>query len=371
MQINRAYRYELDPNVKRRILLAKHAGAARFAYNWGLARRIALYEQEKKHTNAIAQHKELNTRKKTDFPWMYEVSKCAPQEALRDLDNAFKSFFQGRKAGRKTGFPRFRKKYQKDRFRLTGSIQVLEKAVQLSRLGVIRLKEIPEVQGRILSATVRREADRWFVSLAVEAEICDPVPPAGGKIGIDVGLNSFAVLSTGEKIDAPKPLARHLKRLRRLSRQHSRKRRGSKNRRKSAVRLARLHRRIANIRQDFLHKLSTSLTKPKSEIVLEDLHVAGMMRHRHLSRSIADAGWSEFRRQLAYKCRWYGSTLTLAPRFFASSKTCSTCGHILDKLPLSIREWTCPACKTVHDRDGNAARNLARVSNQAAPLPAV
>lgn len=358
MLINRAYRYELDPNKEQRILLAKHAGAARFAYNWGLARRIALYEQEKKSTNAIAQHKELNALKKTAFPWMYEVSKCAPQEALRNLDNAFQCFFKGLKTGRRVGFPKFKKKGQCDSFRLTGDIHILLRHVQLPRLGAIRLKETPAVEGRILSATVRREADRWFVSVAVELERPDPVPVEGPTTGIDVGLTTFATLSTGEKVDAPKPLGKALRKLKRLSRSLSRKQKGSKNRKKAQLRLTRLHRRIRNIRQDFLHKFTTSLAKTKSVIVLEDLNVKGMMRNRHLARSIADASWAEMKRQLAYKTVWYGSRLVLADRWFPSSKTCHDCGYVMDKLPLSVREWTCPNCGVVHDRDENASQNL-------------
>lgn len=358
MLINRAYRYELNPNVGQRVLLAKHAGAARFAYNWGLARRIELYQREGASTNAIAQHRELNALKKTDFPWMYEVSKCAPQEALRDLDRAFGNFFRGLKGGRPVGFPRFKKKGVGDSFRLTGAIRVMERAVQLPRLNRIRLKEVAQVQGWILSATVSREADRWYVSLAVEQEIPDPHPPVGKPVGVDVGLSAFAVLSTGEKIHAPKPLDRHLRRLKRLSRQHSRKRKGFRNRQKSALRLARLHRRIRNIRRDFLHKLSTRLAKTKPEIVVEDLHVRGMVRNRHLARHITDAGWGEFRRMLGYKCQWYGSRLTVAPRFCPSSKTCSACGRIQEKMPLHIRNWTCPECDAHHDRDLNAAINL-------------
>lgn len=249
MKIHRAYRYELAPNRAQRVLLAKHAGAARFAYNWGLARRIELYEQTGTSTNAMEQHRELNRLKKTMYPWMYEVSKCAPQEALRDLDKAFRHFFQGRKDGRKVGFPRFKKKGRDDSFRLTGSIRVLEKAVQLPRLGWIRVKERPNVQGQILSATVRREADRWYVSLTVETEMSEPIAPSGEPIGVDLGLTSFLALSDGMKVDAPKPLAKHLRRLRRLSRQYSRKQPGANNRKKSAMALARLHRRIRNIRQ--------------------------------------------------------------------------------------------------------------------------
>lgn len=355
---NQSCRYELDPNVQQRILLAKHAGAARFAYNWGLARRITLYEESKKGTNAIAQHKELNALKQTDYPWMYEVSKCAPQEALRNLDNAFRNFFRGVKEGRKVGFPRFKKKGRNDSFRLTGSIHILERYVQLPRLGVIRLKEIPAVEGRILSATVRREADRWFVSIAVELERPEPVPVEGPVVGIDVGLTTFATLSTGEKVNAPKPLARHLRRLKRLSRSLSRKQKGSRNRKKAVLQVARLHRRIRNIRQDFLHKLTTKLAKTKSVIVMEDLNVKGMMRNRTLARGISDVAWSEMKRQLSYKTVWYGSKLTLCGRWYPSSKTCADCGHKVDKMPLSVRTWVCPNCGAVHDRDENAAKNL-------------
>lgn len=367
MQINRAFRYELDPNVQQRILLAKHAGAARFAFNWGLAHRIDLYQKTGKSTNAIAQHRELNALKKTEFPWMYEVSKCAPQEALRDLDRAFRNFFRSLKAGRKVGFPRFKKKGTDDSFRLTGALHVLERAVQLPRLGVIRLKEAPQVRGRILSATVSREAGRWYVSLTVKMEIPDPAPVEGPAVGIDVGLNHFATLAAGEevqKILSPKPLNRYLRRLRRRQRQHSRKQKDSRNRKKSAMRLARLHRRIRNIRQDFLHKLSTHLAKTKSVIVVEDLNVSGILRNRRLARHIADSGWNTFRRMLEYKCTWYGSRLLVANRFYPSSKTCSSpgCGQVLEDLALNVREWTCPECGAHHDRDVNAARNLLKLA---------
>ena len=206
MKVNCAYRYELKPNTGQKVHLAKHAGAARFAYNWGLALRIELYEKEKKSTNAIEQHKILNSLKATEFPWMYEVSKCAPQEALRDLDNAFKSFFRGIKQSQNVGFPKFKKKSYQDSFRLTGTIKVKRKEIQLPRLGAIKMKENSKVEGKILSATVSREADRWYVSLTIEKDIATPDSVKGEIIGVDVGLNQFATLSNGEKIAAPKPL---------------------------------------------------------------------------------------------------------------------------------------------------------------------
>lgn len=369
MQINCAFKYELKPNREQRIALAKHAGTARFAYNWGLAARQKLYEETKTSTNAIAQHKELNALKKTDFPWMYESSKCAPQEALRDLDKAFKNFFRGLKAGQKIGFPKFKKKGLRDSFRLTGTIALKGKNVQLPKLGVLRLKEDPsKFSGRILSATVSRQADRWFVSLSVEREIETPSPnlelPA---VGVDLGLTSFAVLSSGERFEAPKPLAKSLKLLKRRSKRLSRKQKGSNNKKKAVLALARLHRRVRNVRQDFLHKLTTHLTKTKSMIVIEDLCVKGMVKNRKLSRAISDVGWGEFRRQLEYKTSWRGSRLVVAPRFYPSSQLCSSCSVRNESLALSDRSWTCVTCGVEHDRDLNAAKNLLSLSTGSSP----
>ncbi len=363
MKVRRAYRYELNPNVQQRILLAKHAGAARFTYNWGLARRIELYQRTSKTTNAIEQHRELNRLKKTEYPWLYDVSKCAPQEALRDLDRAFQNFFRGLKEGRKVGFPKFRKKkWLDDSFRLTGSIRVVGRAVQLPRLGLIRLKEEPKVQGRILSATVSRGAERWYVSLTVEVDLPDPEPVEGPAVGIDVGLKHLATLvqedGTVEKVQAPRPLLRYLRLLERRHRQHSRKQKRSNNRKKSALRLARLYMRIRHIRWDFLHKMTTKLARTKRVVVVEDLSVRGLLKNSKLARHIADMGWGEFRRMLAYKCQWYGGRLVIVNRYFPSSKICSCCGQVLESLSLHTREWDCPDCGVQHDRDVNAAKNL-------------
>jgi putative transposase len=332
-----------------------------------LQQRIHLFEtleEKSRFTTSIEQHKVLNSLKASDFPWMYEVSKCAPQEALRDLDKAFKNFTTLRKKGKKIGFPKFKKKGVKDRFRLTGSIKVNTKTIQLPRIGLIRLKEhTGKFSGRILSATVSREVDRWFVSLTVETEKFKPdLSHQREAVGIDVGLTTFAALSDGTKIDAPKPLNRSLKRLKRLSKKHSRKVKCSQNRKKSAFQLARLHRRIKNQRRDFLHKTSTQLAKTKSVIVIENLNIKGMLKNHSLARHIIDAGWGEFRRMLEYKGAWYGSLVELAPRFFASSKTCSCCGYVMAEMPLNIRSWTCPNCHTTHERDVNAAKNLLNLS---------
>lgn len=358
MIYNRAYRYELKPNRTQILLLFKNAGAARFAFNWGLALRIELYEKDKQYTNAIAQHKLLNSLKSSQFPWMYEVSKCSPQEALRDLDKAFKNFFRGLKNGQNIGFPKFKKKGIHDSFRLTGSIKIKDREIQLPRLGTLRLKERSQLQGKILSATISREADRWYVSISVEQQVEDPQRVIGEPVGIDVGLTCFAAQSNGEKTISPKALNRRMKRLQRISKKHSRKIKGSKNRRKSALKLAREHRKIRNIRKDFLHKFSTKLAKTKSVIVIEDLDIKGMVSANKFNRSIYDASWGEFRRMLEYKTAWYGSKLVVAPRYYPSSKLCSKCNFLAEKMPLSIREWDCECCKCHHDRDTNAAINL-------------
>jgi len=321
MVIHKAYRYEIQPTEGQLHKLFQHAGVARFTYNWGLGRRIEEYKKTGKSSNAIAQHRQLNALKATEFPWMYEVSKCAPQEALQNLDQAYDNFFRRVKQGKKPGFPRFKKKgYSRDSYRLTGTIKVGHRKIKLPRHGWLRTKEktdkFQKANPKILNATVSREADRWFVSIAVTVETPDPKPVRGPVVGVDLGINTFAVLSDGTKMDTQGFLKSYLGLLARRQRQHSRKEKGSKNRRRSATRLARLHRRIRTRRNDFLHKTTTMLTKTKSTIVVEDLSVRNMMRNGRLARSIADQGWSEFRRQLAYKTEWYGSKLIVADRFY-------------------------------------------------------
>jgi len=222
MLIARAFEYELDPNKQQSTKPSQRAGCARFAYNWGLQQRIALYRQNQdkmRFTSAIAQHRELNRLKRTVFPWMYETSKCAPQEALRDLDRAFKNFYRGLKSRKRVGFPRFKKRGVHDSFRLTGTIRFVGRLIQLSRLGRIRLKEKREsyFKGRILSATVTRRADRWYVSVTVEMEIGSPKPPSGGPVGVDLGVKTLATLSDGTMYSNPRALEKRLRKLRKLS----------------------------------------------------------------------------------------------------------------------------------------------------------
>jgi len=368
MRISRAHRFELKPNNVQRTHFAKCAGVARFAWNWALDERQRLFREkqgDERFTNAIEQHRRLNVLKKTDFPWMYEVSKCIPQEALRNLHNAYALYRKGRKAGRKTQLPRFKKKGKaRGAFAFTtGAIRAEGTHVVLPRIGRVRVKEFAVLDGRILRATVTRDADRWFVSFTVEQASVDPQPPTGRAVGVDLGVSRMATLSDGRVFDSPRPLQSRLRKLRGLAKELHRRNKGSNNRKKSADKLAKAYWRIGNIRRDALHKATTQLAKSHGEIVLEDLNVQGMVRNRHLARAISDVGLGEFRRQLEYKCRWYGSRLTVAPRFYPSTKRCSSCGHVKDEMPLSIRVYECEHCGLVLDRDLNAALNLVAVSS--------
>jgi len=367
MLVRKAYRYELDPNNSQRSSLLQHAGVARFTYNWGLQQRITLFNSAQgvaRLTNAMKQHKILTGLKKTHFPWMYDCSKCVPQEALRDLHKAFSNFYRGRKTGKRIGFPKFKRKGVRDSFRLYGAIRIEGRKIRLPRIGKIRIKEKRSwyFKGRIISVTVKKRANRWFASISVEEDITNPTQKSGPKIGVDLGIKTLATLSDGTVFPNPRALGRRLRKLKRLSRSLSKKKHGSKNREKARLKLAKMYLRTFNIRQDTLHKLTTYLAKNHSMIVIEDLHVSGMMKDRRLAREISDVGMYEFRRQLVYKCQWYGSHLIVAPRSYPSSKKCSNCGQKKQELSLSEREYVCETCGIRINRDLNAARNLVAVS---------
>ena len=369
MNIHKSYKIELKPNKTQEVLLNRSCGVARFAYNWGLAQRIKQYEETKKPTTAITQHKELCAVKKEQFPWMYEVSKSAPQEALRNLDTAFKNFFRNLKQGKKPGFPRFKKKGIKDSFSFDEKAYCIEGCAHLPKIGKVKCKETREIPGKILSSTVSRDVDKWFVSFTTEQEIQDPKIQNGQIVGIDLGLTTFATLSDGTKIENPKVLRRYLNKIKTLQRRLAKKQKSSKNRAKARVKLAKAYRKVRYVRADFIHKVTTTLAKTKQEIVVESLKVKNMMRNHKLAQAISDVSWAEFVRQLEYKTKWYGSLLTKVDTFFPSSKTCSRCAFKVDKLPLSVRGWTCPKCSARHDRDVNAAINLAACSKSVPGVP--
>jgi putative transposase len=376
MLITRAYKTELDLNNKQVIACKQHAGAARWAYNWGLARRQEVYQATGKGIWAMELHRELNAQKKTDLPWLYQVSKCAPQEGLRNLDSAFRHFFrrcQLKKEGKlkgKVGYPKFKtKKEGLGSFRLTGSIVVLRDAIQLPRLGRLRLKEsnyLPTSGVKILSATVSEQAGHWYVSIQVAQEQ-DIAANTGPVVGVDLGLKTLVTLSDGTIIPNPRHLKRKLKKIKRLHRQVSRRKKGGQNRKKAVHQLRKQYRKVHHQRQNTLHQVTSMLAKTKSVIVIEDLNVQGMMKNHHLAQAIGDVGWYEFRRQLAYKAAWYGCRIILADRWLASSKTCSCCGWVDETLELKDRVFRCrnplrPDCGLVLDRDLNAAINLAKLA---------
>jgi putative transposase len=355
-----AHRIRLDPNNVQATYFARAAGTARFAYNWALKEWQNQYEACKadptlpKPTEA-ALLRLLNSVKRDQFPWMLVVTKNAPQMAIMQLGRAFENFFAGR-----ARYPRFRRKGQHDRFTLTNDqFRVEGRHIRIPKLGWVRMRETLRFAGRIVSASVARLANHWYASITVETSDL-PAPPAEnqGTVGVDLGVKALATLSTGETFEGPKALRTSLMRLRRLSRALSRKVKGSRNRAKAKLRLAKLHARIANIRRDSLHKLSTRITRRFHTIGIEDLNVKGMMGNRHLARAIADMGFRELRRQLEYKAARRGGQVVLVDRWFPSSKLCSGCGYRLEALTLDVRHWTCPGCGVSHDRDVNAAINL-------------
>jgi putative transposase len=368
---------ELDLNNEQVTACLQHCGASRFAYNYGLKRKQEAYKAGLKHPSAIDLHRDIN-RMKRDNPWMYDVSKCAFQEALRDLDHAFGHFFrqcklkkQGQWKG-KCGYPRYKsRKKGIGSARFTGSIHIYKDAIQLPNIGLLRLKEygyLP-VNVKVGSATISEKAGRWYVSVCLHREQDEPMPATGEPIGVDLGIKTLAALSDGRTFENPKALRKNINALKRASRAHSRKAKGSANRKKAKVRLAKQHARIANIRRDALHKATSAIiarTKPDdarpSTVVLEDLNIQGMLKNRKLSRAIADVGMYEFRRQIEYKARSAGVQVVFASQWEPSSKTCHACGWKDEHLTLADRVFVCHDCGNVTDRDYNAACNLAKLA---------
>ncbi len=379
MKVHQAYRFALDPAPAQERMLRSHAGAARFAWNWGLARCRERYEAEGKWYSGTDLHRLWNEVKKAEpaLGWWGENSKCAYQEAFRDLDRALRDFTKSRKGerkGKRLGFPGFKKRGKcRDSFRFgSGVMRCSGATVTLPRLGTVATHEstrklarrLASGTARILSATVSRTAQWWFVSFTVEVDRAIPGHHmrAGSAIGVDLGVKTLltGVDDAGNVVPVagPKALRSSLRQIRRASRAHSRKAQGSANRRKGAARLARVHARVANVRADALHKATSALASRYETVVAEDLNVAGMVRNRRLARAIADQGFGEARRMLAYKTTWNGGRVVTAGRFYPSSKTCSGCGAVKTKLALSERRYVCTACGLALDRDINAAVNL-------------
>lgn len=349
------HKIELSPNNRQATYFAKASGISRFAYNWALARWRSEYEAGRQ-TSEISLRQDLNVIKAGSFPWMLEVTKVAPQQAIKDLGTAFKRFFSGQ--GK---YPRFKKKGIRDSFRADNgpaakgrdAVPVKGKRIKLPKIGWIKMREIIRIEGQIKSVTISRQAGRWFASISIDTDQLPHERKNHGSLGVDLGVKDLATLSDGTVVTGPKAHTVLLRKLKRLSRQLSRKHKGSSNRQKAKMKLSRLHRRIANIRNDALHKLTTTLVLNNHLIGIEDLNVKGMVKNHNLARSIIDQSFGEFRRQLEYKAQWYGTEVVKADRFFPSTRMCSACGTC-HEMPLSKRIMEC-ACGNVMDRDLNAA----------------
>lgn len=358
MQIKRTYRFRFYPSVEQERVLAQTFGCVRFIYNHMLRLRTDAWLQRQERigyndTSALL----TGLKKDVAYSWLNEVSSVPVQQSLRHLQSAFSNFFAERAT-----YPSFKRKngiqaaeYTASGFRWNG--KALRLAKMREPLAIRWSRTLPKA-AKLTTVTVTKDAaGRYFVSLLCDDSVVDK-PASEGMVGVDLGLTHFAVLSSGERIAAPKALAKYEEKLANLQRRLEKKQKGSANRQKAKLKVARLHAKIADTRRDFLHKLSTRLVIENQVIAIETLAVRNMQKNRCLAKSISDAGWSEFARQLEYKARWYRRDLIAIDRWYPSSKLCSDCGQTAKSMPLHVREWTCPGCGSAHDRDINAARNI-------------
>jgi len=369
-----AHKIALRPNKVQIDYFQRACGTARFAYNWGLARYKELLDQRKAGVDVgkLGHRRlrdELVALKKTTYPWLTEVSKHVVSNAFENLGCAIDRFFKSRGSRRKSGFPQFKcKGRSKDSFTIDrnndSTIVLKGQQVRLPVIGWIRLKEELRFQCVVKRVTISREADRWFAAFLVDVGDANPYEQCrdpDAVVGVDLGIKTLATLSTGEVFENPKVLNRFEKRLARQARNLSRKTKCGMNYKRAKAKLARTHAKIANVRKDALHKLTTYLALNFNNIVSEDLAVGNMLKNRKLARAIADAGFGLFKSMLAYKTVLRGSASWFADRFYPSTKTCSCCGAVRDHVSLSERTFVCPSCGFTLDRDANASINLEKL----------
>lgn len=361
--MERSYRFRIYPTSEQENLIQRTFGCCRFVYNRFLAMRIEAYKERGETMNYYICCNALTPMKK-DLEWLKEVDATALQSSLRDLDTAFHNFFRGVKHGQHIGYPKFKSKRNRRRSykskRVGENIAVFGNKVKLPKLGLVKCAVSREVKGRILSATVSQvPSGKYYVSLCCTDVEIEPLPNTGAVVGVDLGIKALATTSDGIVYPNNKYLYKSDKKLRRLARGLSRKKKGSNNYEKARIRKARLEEHIANQRRDAMQKTTTDLIRNNDVICLENLKTKGMMKNHKLARSIGDASFYEFRRELEYKAKWYGKAVSVVDTFYPSSQICHSCGYRdVGTRDLSVRSWTCPKCGAHHDRDVNAALNI-------------
>jgi putative transposase len=357
--MEKAYRYRMYPTTEQESLLRQTIGCVRLVYNMALAARTdAWYERQERVDYAQTSSMLTLWKQESDLDFLNHVS-CVPlQQGLRHLQKAFTNFWAGR-----TKYPNFKKKHHGGSAEFTRSaFRWKDGQVWMAKcsepLPIRWSKQIPQAC-KPSTITVKLDArGRWFVSLLVDDPTVKPLPKTDQAIGIDMGITSLIATSDGEKIANPKHFKRLHQKLRGAQKAWSRKQKGSNNRQKARIEVAKIHGQITDARKDFLQKLTTQLVRENQTIIVEDLALKNLIKNPKLAQAISDASWGELIRQLAYKCQWYGRELVKIDRWFPSSKRCGNCGHIVDRMPLNVREWECPSCGANHDRDLNAALNI-------------